>query len=195
MPHLLEVALSVYCVIFIAELPDKTALAALVLGTRHKAAPVFLGAAAALAVQSLVAVAAGQLFSLLPRRTVHIVAGIIFIISAMVMWLRHEDDDPEGNANAEPTGFWRAVSLSFGVVFIAEWGDLTQIATAAFAARYRAPVTVFLAATGALWSVAAIAALLGSHAKRFLSPRITQKVAAALFALVGVAVLASARHS
>ena len=75
----------VFGVIFVAELPDKTALAALVLATQNKPVPVFLGTALALAVQSAVAVAAGRLFSLLPPRPVHIVAGLVFIVSALVM--------------------------------------------------------------------------------------------------------------
>ena len=65
---LLKLVLTVYGIVFVAELPDKTALAALVLATRHKPMPVFIGSALALAVQSLVAVAAGQLLTLLPPR-------------------------------------------------------------------------------------------------------------------------------
>ena len=75
------------------------------------------------------------------------------------------------------------------VVFIAEWGDLTQIATAGFAARYHAPFTVVCAATAALWIVAAIAVFVGNRAGKLLDPRITQRVAAVLFAAVGVALL------
>ena len=53
-----EVFATVFGVIFIAELPEKTAVAALVLATRHRALPVFAGTASALIVQSLIAVAA-----------------------------------------------------------------------------------------------------------------------------------------
>jgi Ca2+/H+ antiporter, TMEM165/GDT1 family len=185
----LGLVLSVYGVVFVAELPDKTALAALVLASRNAPVPVFLGTAAALTVQSGVAVAAGQLVSLLPPRTVHLVAGAVFLLSAVVMWLRKSDDEEPGKT-AEKPGFWRAVWLAFVVVFIAEWGDLTQIATAALAARYAAPLAVFLGATAALWSVSAIAVFVGHRAGKLLSPTVTQKVAAGLFAVVGVALLA-----
>jgi Ca2+/H+ antiporter, TMEM165/GDT1 family len=184
----LGLVLSVYGVVFVAELPDKTALAALVLASRNAPLPVFVGAAAALTVQSAVAVAAGQLISLLPSRAVHLVAGAVFLVSAIVMWLRKGDDEPDATA-AKP-GFWRAAWLVFGVVFIAEWGDLTQIATAALAARYAAPVAVFLGATAALWSVSAVAVFVGHRAGKLLSPGVTQRVAAVLFALVGAALLA-----
>jgi hypothetical protein len=66
MPLDLKLFATVFVVIFVAELPDKTALAALVLATRYRPLPVFLGAALALTVQSVVAVAAGGLLSLLP---------------------------------------------------------------------------------------------------------------------------------
>jgi putative Ca2+/H+ antiporter (TMEM165/GDT1 family) len=182
-----HLAISVYAVVFVAELPDKTALAALVLASRHKPWPVFLGTAAALTVQSLVAVAAGQLVALLPGRVVHVVAGLAFLASAVAMWLRKPEEDDAGGQGK--VGFGRALWTAFVVVFVAEWGDLTQIATAALAARYAAPVAVFVGATGALWSVSAIAVFVGNRAGKLLSPTVTQKVAAVLFALVGVALL------
>ena len=185
-----QLFLSVFGVIFVAELPDKTALAALVLATRHKPLPVFLGAAAALTVQSAVAVGAGQLISLLPSRIVHIVAGVVFLISAVFMWLRKEDaKEEDASKRAARESFWRVTWSSFLVVFIAEWGDLTQIATAALAARYGAPLTVFVASSLALWAVAAIAVFIGNRARNLLDPILTQKIAAALFALIGVALV------
>jgi putative Ca2+/H+ antiporter (TMEM165/GDT1 family) len=189
MPTFLTIVLSVYGLVFVAELPDKTALAALVLATRHKALPVFVGSAAALAVQSLVAVAAGQLLTLLPARVVHVTAGVVFIVSAVLMWIRHEDADGEGVDEAKLKGFWATTWTVFVVVFIAEWGDLTQLATAALAARYAAPVAVFVGATAALWSVAGIAAFVGNKAGKLLSASTTQRVAAVLFAVVGLALV------
>jgi Ca2+/H+ antiporter, TMEM165/GDT1 family len=189
-PPFLKLVLTVYGVVFVAELPDKTALAALVLATRHRAMPVFVGSAAALAVQSLVAVAAGQLLTLLPARPVHIVAGLVFLVSAVVMWVRREDADGETPDESKMRGFWTSAWAVFGVVFIAEWGDLTQLATGALAARYAAPVAVFVGATAALWSVAAIAAFVGNRASKLLSASLVQRVAAGLFALIGVALVA-----
>src|SRR5271155_5573746 len=85
-----SLAIEVFGVIFLAELPDKTALAALVLATKYKPAPVFAGTALALTVQSAIAVLAGSLLSLLPSRAVHIGTGVVFLISALVMWIREE---------------------------------------------------------------------------------------------------------
>jgi Ca2+/H+ antiporter, TMEM165/GDT1 family len=182
--------LSVLGVVFVAELPDKTALAALVLATRHRPVPVFLGAATALTVQSVVAVAAGQLVSLLPARPVHVVAGLLFLVSAVLMWRRNEEAPEDATGESKKSGFWRSAWVVFVVVFIAEWGDLTQLATAALAARYHAPFVVFAGATLALWAVAAIAVFIGNRAGALLDPRITQRVAAVVFAVLGAVLLA-----
>ncbi len=187
MPSLV-VLTSVFAVIFVAELPDKTALTTFVMATRHRALPVFVGAAAALAIQSLVAVLAGQLLSKLPGRAVHMGAGALFLVTAVVMW-RQAGDGEADQRDTNATGFWRTAWAVFGVVFLAEWGDLTQLATAAMAAHYRAPFTVFVGATAALWAVVAIAAVIGSHAGKLLPPRATKRVAAGIFCAVGIAFL------
>ncbi len=184
---------TVFGVIFLAELPDKTALAALVLATRHRPLPVLVGAATALTVQSAVAVTAGQVVSLLPARAVHTVAGGVFLISAALMWRRKEEaEEKDAEARASKPGgdgFGRTAWLSFVVVFIAEWGDLTQLATAALAARYRAPGVVFAGSALALWAVATVAVFVGHRAGKLLDPEVTKRGAAVLFALVGVALL------
>ena len=182
---------TVFGVIFVAELPDKTALATLVLATRHRALPVFLGASLALTVQSVVAVLAGSLLSELPARYVHLGSGMLFLICAVLMWIRKPEGNEAKEGAGEP-GFWRALSTVFAVVFIAEWGDLTQIGTAAFEARYHAWLTVMIASVVALWCVAALAVFVGNRAGKLLDPRITQMVAALLFAGVGVVLIAGA---
>lgn len=189
-----ELGVYVFSVIFVAEVPDKTALASLVLATRHRALPVFLGASLALTVQSLVAVAAGSVFALLPERPVHVAVGVLFLISAVLMWLRkpyHDEEEGSGDAKAdrEPS-FWRAFATVFAVVFVAEWGDLTQLATAGLAARERAPVVVFASATLALWLVTAIAVTVGNRAAALLKPERTQRIAAVILGLISIALLA-----
>jgi putative Ca2+/H+ antiporter (TMEM165/GDT1 family) len=187
----LRLAGTVFLVIFVAELPDKTALAALVLATRYRALPVFFGAALALTLQSVIAIAAGGLLSMLPARAVHVGAGLLFLVSAVFMWRRRPDEDASGaTREQEPASagsFLRTLGATFGVVFIAEWGDLTQLGTAALAARYGSPLMVFAGATTALWAVTALAVLVGNRAGATLRPEVTQKVAAAVFVLVGLA--------
>lgn len=184
-----HILVTVFGVIFVAELPDKTALAALVMAARNSALPVFLGTALALTVQSIVAIAAGKLLSLLPERGVHIGAGVLFLVSAIVMWRRKEDDDDKKEDDNKQRDFLHTFGKTFAVIFIAEWGDLTQLGTAALAARYGKPIPVFLGATAALWCVAGIAVFVGNRAGKLLKPELTQKVAAVLFAILGVLLL------
>jgi putative Ca2+/H+ antiporter (TMEM165/GDT1 family) len=180
----LQLFATVFGIIFVAELPDKTALAALVLATRHRALPVFLGASLALSVQSAVAVVAGSLFARLDARYVQLGAGVMFLACAVIMWFRNSDEEDDHEAK-DATGFWRSLGTTFLVIFIAEWGDLTQIGTAALEARYHAWITVLLASIAALWAVAALAVFVGNRAGRLLDPHVTQKVAAVIFAVVG----------
>jgi putative Ca2+/H+ antiporter (TMEM165/GDT1 family) len=177
---------TVFGVIFLAELPDKTALAALVLATRHRPLPVFLGASLALTLQSIVAVAAGALLSKLPQQWVHFGSGLLFIACAVLMWVRKHDADESDAKHAHQAGFWSALWTVFVVVFVAEWGDLTQIGTAGFQAKYHAWFTIFVASSAALWAVAAIAVFVGNRAGKLLDPKLTQKVAAVVFAVIGV---------
>ena len=180
-----ELFATVFGIIFVAELPDKTALASLVLATRHRALPVFLGAALALSVQSVVAVAAGTLFAQLDPRYVHLGSGVLFLACAVIMALRKQDADEPADAD-DRGAFWRSLWTTFAVIFIAEWGDLTQIGTAALQARYASWPTVLVASIAALWSVTAIAVTIGHRARKVLDPRVTKIVAAIVFATVGV---------
>jgi len=139
--HALGLGLTVFTVIFLLELPDKTALAALVLATRHRPLPIFLGAAAAFVIQSAVAVAAGSLLSLLPREPIRIGAGILFLVMATLLvgqnLMRRRAVDDQRELEREERRHRHPFVTAFTVVFVAEWGDLTQLATAALQARYQ----------------------------------------------------------
>jgi putative Ca2+/H+ antiporter (TMEM165/GDT1 family) len=184
----LKLFLSTFALIFLAELPDKTFFATLIMASKRSPLAVFLGAASAFAVQSLVAVAFGGAVSLLPPTIIHVAAGLLFLAFAVVMWMKKEESEEgiEAESKGMGKGFAPTVGAAFLMIFIAEWGDLTQLATAALEAKYRAPLTIFVAATLALWTVTALGATLGHHAKKVVKPRILQKVAAVAFALVGL---------
>ena len=192
MTHALGLGLTVFTVIFLLELPDKTALAALLLATRHRPLPVFAGAAAAFVIQSAVAVLAGSLFSLLPREPIRIGAGLLFLVVAALLVrrnLRKEEADEEQSVEHEEARHRRPFVTAFSVVFIAEWGDLTQLATAALQARYQQPLAVFVAATLALWAVSAIAVVLGNRLGAWIPARPLQFAAAGVMVLVAIALI------
>src|SRR2546430_17186819 len=79
---------STFALIFVSELPDKTAFASLLLATRNRPLPVFCGAAGAFVIQSIVAVSFGSLFTFLPQKLVHIAAAVLFLVLAVGMWRR-----------------------------------------------------------------------------------------------------------
>jgi putative Ca2+/H+ antiporter (TMEM165/GDT1 family) len=191
-PHAVSLGLTVFGVIFLLELPDKTALATLLLATRHRPLPVIVGAAAAFLVQSLVAVVAGSLFALLPRTPVRIAAGVLFLFMAFVLVrenLRQVEREEEQEIEREERRSRNPLITAFVVVFVAEWGDLTQLATAALQARYQQPVIVFTAATLALWTVSAIAVGLGNRLGAWIPQRPLQFAAAGVMVLIAIALI------
>lgn len=180
--------------IFVAELPDKTAVASLVLGTKYPARWVFAGVAAAFALHVVLAVTAGSLVALLPHRPVEAVVGVLFLVGAVLLWREaaggDEDGDADGDADAgevpEGAGFWRVAGTSFGVILVAEFGDLTQILTANLAARDANPLSVGLGALLGLWAVALVAILGGRTLLRVLPIARIARIAAVV--MVGLAV-------
>jgi Ca2+/H+ antiporter, TMEM165/GDT1 family len=186
--------LTTFAVVLPAELPDKSMFASLVLGTRYRPLPVFLGVAAAFAVHVCVAVAIGGIFSLLPERLVLLVVTALFAAGAAVLLLGGEER-PEGTAPAAAgagTGAPRAALTAFGVVFVGEWGDITQVTIANLAARYADPLSVGVGAVLALWTAAALALTVGRGLLRRLPTRLVRRLAGLILAALAVLSLVEA---
>ncbi|MEE4543736.1 TMEM165/GDT1 family protein [Streptomyces sp. V4-01] len=181
----LSVAAVVFGVIFLAELPDKTALAGLVLGTRYRASYVFCGVAAAFVVHVALAIAAGSLLTLLPHRLVQAVVGVLFLGGAVVL-LRSHDEEEEKVRDPADQSFWKVFGAGFMLILVAEFGDLTQIMTANLAARYDDPVSVGIGAVLGLWAVGALGVFGGRMLMKRVPLRlITRVAAAAMIVLAG----------
>lgn len=181
-------------VIFAAELPDKTMFATLVLATRFPPGLVWVGVAGAFVVQCLIAVLAGGLLSLAPERLVAAVAAVLFAAGAGILLLGG-DDVAEGAQTAEPSTAPRArqaVATSFAVLFVSEWGDLSQLATAGFAARTSDPVSVFVGAVASLWAVAALAVVSGRALVRVVPLRLVRRLAGGAMAVLAALAAAQA---
>jgi putative Ca2+/H+ antiporter (TMEM165/GDT1 family) len=173
----------VFGVVFLAELPDKTALASLMLGTRYRAAYVFAGVAAAFLVHVALAIAAGSLLTLLPHRWVQGVVGVLFLGGAAVLLLSKGEDEEEVRAPADQS-FWKVAGAGFMLILVAEFGDLTQIMTANLAARYDDPVSVGIGAVLALWAVGALGIFGGRMLMKRVPLRLITKVAAAVMVVL-----------
>ena len=179
-----------FLIILPAELPDKTVIACLVLGSRYRPGYVFAGAAAAFAVQVALAVTAGGLLSLLPHRVTEIIVAVLFVAGAVIL-LRQQPatSDEYTEPRATRRSFLPVALTSFGIVFVAEFGDLTQIVTANLAARYHDPLAVGIGATAGLWVAAALAILGGRSLLKVLPVKwLSRGSAAILLAMAGLTI-------
>lgn len=183
---------STFALIFFAELPDKTAFATFLMATRAKPLYVFTGVALAFVVQTLVAVFLGTLFGAALKHWIPLVAGALFIFYGILSWRKDvaqeikEEEIEVGEKFTAHAYALKTIWSSFVVVFIAEWGDLTQIASASLIAKYHEPVTVFVSAVLALWSVAALAVIMGNRAGRIINPKILDKILGATMTAIGL---------
>lgn len=186
----LPVMATVFGLIFVAELPDKTAIAGVVLGTRFSWRAVFSGVAAAFATHVVIAVAAGSLLTLLPRRPVDAIVAVLFLFGAVLIWREGREDEQDEQAELaaipDTAGFWRVAGLGYAVIFLAEWGDLTQILTANLVAKYHDPLSVGIGAVLGLWAVGLLAILGGKTLLRYLPIVWITRIAAAVMTALGV---------
>jgi len=186
----LAAVVAAFATVFVAELPDKTMLATIVLSARfRRPLPVWIGAASALTTQMAIAATAGQLLSLLPGRLVSAVVAVLFATGAVVLWRSADDRGSEAvtaAAGAAPAlCWWRVSATVFGVVFLAEWGDLTQLATASLASQRHA-VSVFVGAAAAMLTVTGIGVIAGRALLRVLPEHLLRRIAAGIFAVLAV---------
>lgn len=171
------IILSVFPIIFIGELPDKTMFASLVMATRGRPRQVWLGAACAFVVHVVIATTVGvALFALLSHSTVDAIVAGMFLVGAVYAWRESAKNEEELAKNeASKHG---VVLTAFVVIFVAEWGDLTQFLTANLAAHYHSPLSVGVGATLALWAVAGIAVASGQTLMRFVNIATIRKITA-----------------
>ncbi|WP_344396936.1 TMEM165/GDT1 family protein [Streptomyces vastus] len=171
-------------IIFVTELPDKTAVAVVMLATRYRAGYVFTGIAAGFAVHVVLAVTAGSLLALLPNRWLQAASAVLFLVGAVILLASKRQATEEHVEQPGDQRLWKAAGAGFTLILVAEFGDLTQIMTAGLAAHYGAPVSVGIGAVAGLWSVAALGILGGRTLVRHVPLRlITRMAAVALAAL------------
>lgn len=189
----IAVAATTFGLVFPAELPDKTALASLMLGSRYRPIYVYAGVAAAFAVHVLLALVAGGLLALLPHRVLSIIVAVLFGLGAVVLIRgRNEADEVAREAKETPPTFWRVTTTSFLIIFLAEFGDLTQIVIVNLAAKYHDPLAVGVGSLLALLVVAAIAVAGGRGLLRLIPARTITLIGAAVMAVLAVINLISA---
>ena len=179
--------------VFLAELPDKTMVASLVLTTRfHRPFAVWVGVSVAFVMHVVLAVSLGSLLRHLPVTPVRCAVAVLFLVGGIIMLRAKHEDEEDGGPDAVGVSFRKVALTAASVVGLAEFGDLTQLATAGIATRYSAPVAVALGAWCALVTVAALAVTAGRWIVQHVPLKIVQRVAGVVFIAFGVASAVSA---
>jgi putative Ca2+/H+ antiporter (TMEM165/GDT1 family) len=172
--------------VFLAALPGRTTFILILLAASTSPWRILIGSIPAFIVQCGLAVVAGYAIRELPHVYTKMAAGLLFLYFARKFWLdsKHAEQEPRTDSK-------RSRAAIFLLFFMAEMGDVSQLAIAARAAQAESAWKVFIGAAGAMTTIAFLAAFAGQLLGKGLKPAVLQKLAAAFFVLVGVYLLAS----
>jgi putative Ca2+/H+ antiporter (TMEM165/GDT1 family) len=207
-----------FSLIFVSEIGDKTFFIAMLLAMRHAKIPVLVGSSAALSLMTVISVAIGRLFQKVPAQlktsipigeyaavALLVYFGIRALRSAWLMPDEPSTDEGEDSElaaaeevlkkqEAERTSkvnkltVWQVLVESFSLVFLAEWGDRSMLATIALGAA-QSPVGVALGASGGHVLATGLAVFGGSFLSQYISEKQVGYVGGVLFLVFAVATL------
>jgi putative Ca2+/H+ antiporter (TMEM165/GDT1 family) len=194
-PFLAAVGVALVAV-FVAEFGDKSQLLVLAFATRSAALPVVVGLVVGSAlVQGASVLVGAWLGASLPEVPLTIIAGLAFLAVAAWTYLGDDGDAEEEaevvEAARDRTRPWiGTAAVVAGTLIVGELGDKTMLATFALAAR-QDPLATWIGATAGMVAANLVAVAIGRGVGSRLAPRTVRIGSAALFALAGIAVLAS----
>lgn len=170
----------------LAEMGDKTQLSVLLLSSRTKQyLQLLLGVMLAFLIVDGFAILIGAwITSIVPAHWIKLISGAVFIIFGILI-LRGSKED--GETDLSPRN---AFVSGFSMIFISEWGDKTQIASALFATEYN-PLMVLIGVMAALTFLSIMAIYLGKFISGRIDKRLITKIAGTLFILIGVSFILS----
>ena len=176
-------------IVALAEIGDKTQLLAFILAAKfRKPVPIIFGILIATIANHAFAGALGSwITSILGPETLRWILGVSFI--AMAIWTLIPDKFNENEAKQTRYGVFVTTLVAF---FLAEMGDKTQVATVALAAQYQAFISVVAGTTLGMMIANVPAVLAGDKIANKMPVRQVHSIAAAIFALLGVATLLGA---
>jgi len=179
-------------IVALAEIGDKTQLLAFILAAKfRKPLPIIVGILVATIANHAFAGALGAwITSLVAPGTMRWVLGLSFI--AMAVWTLIPDKMDDDEAALARYGVFGTTLIAF---FLAEMGDKTQVATVALAAQYQAVVAVVAGTTLGMMIANVPAVLLGDRIANRIPVRVVHAIAAAIFAVLGIATLLGAGSS
>jgi putative Ca2+/H+ antiporter (TMEM165/GDT1 family) len=182
------ILLATYGAVFVAEIVgDKLLYTTGVLATRYRTVPIMIGMLCAFMAKMAVAVAVGSAISRLPPLLVAMLTSASFIGIAVTLWRKPVERSKEEIDRR----YARAAMVSFAAIFFSEWGDVGQITAATMAARFGAPVLVWVGAVAAMATKGALAASIGAGVREWITSRISPKTVryAGVSALVVLGIL------
>ena len=183
---MLRNSLIVFIAIFLAELPDKTMFATLMLSTRmRRPLAVWIGVSVGYCTHVTVAVLFGSALSKLPERPIHAVVGLVFLGSGIFMFRSSTEHHESNSVELTQRKFFQVTYLSATTILVAEFADMTQLATVGFAVRTGDSLGVAIGAASALCTVSAIAVVAGSWLQRNVKLQLVQRTASVLFIILG----------
>jgi Ca2+/H+ antiporter, TMEM165/GDT1 family len=185
----------IFALMFLLELPDKTFVATVIMSTKARPAMIVVGASLAFTLQMALAVGAGSLLTFFPVHWKDLIVGLLFLGgAAYLLFVTESEEEEKGRreAAAEKVGSpWKEITTAFVVLFIGEFGDLTQIQALNFEAKLHQPLEVFLASSLALIFVAVIGAYGGQALQRVVPLKWIRLVGGLIFAGLGIWTLVS----
>lgn len=172
---------SSFALIGLAELGDKTQLLTMALAAKYRPLKVIGGVFLATALLQLIAVSLGQFASLLlPVSLLKKIAGVVFIMFGLWIVFGKNDDESSFKEGTSP------VLTVFTLFFLAEFGDKTQLAGFAFAARYHAFFQVWLGATLGMFTANSLGVLVGGWLGQKLSLKWLKMLGGTMFIIFGI---------
>jgi putative Ca2+/H+ antiporter (TMEM165/GDT1 family) len=176
-------------IVALAEIGDKTQLLAFLLAAKfRKPLPIVLAIFVATIANHAFAAAIGTwITALMGPNMLRWVLGISFLM--MAAWTLVPDKLDEGDTKLAKYGVFMTTLIAF---FLAEMGDKTQVATVALAARYDSLIAVVAGTTFGMMLANVPAVYLGEKIANRVSLKLVHGIAAAVFALLGVATLLGA---
>jgi len=207
-----SVVLTTFGLIFVAELGDKTQLAVLAQTCKYRRPwAVFLGASTALTAVTALGAAGGQVLGrFIPPSLLQGIAALAFVVMGVLIGREAartgaEEPVPEeacplpgsdgfgyGCTHPQPVRSslvsphtWKAFGSTFGLLFVAEMGDKTQLAVLSLAGKRAASLPVFVGGALALTAVTALGAIGGQALCRFIPKRVLLWVSAVAFVVMG----------
>lgn len=172
-----DIASGAFLLVFLAEFGDKSQLVCMTLAARHRALPVLAGAIVAFALLNLIAVSLGAVAAVwLPRWSVLAVVAVLFLWFGIQAFLNSDDDDDEESSLSLKS----LVLSAFLLIFMAEFGDKTQLAVAGLGSA-REPIAVWAGATLALIATTLIGVFSGRALMRYISLQWLHRASGVLF--------------